>query len=222
MTVASIVRRIIPKATTPAAVAVLVLGTAAASAQTYYGGYNLGPDYGAMLAQMQRQQMQMNQQMQATHAQIVQRTMQDPNCQAMYRQHRAGGGQLSFEQFAAQYAATGGFSQEGIARYRASENRNIANEQAAFGRLQQAQRERAGAQANYMESYGRNQAEAGRVLQGQSSWTNPTNGQNYALNYMGPAVSYDPTTGQHFARDTMGNQWAQTPYGQWVPMTPAR
>jgi hypothetical protein len=204
------------------ALAAVTLGISAAAAQTYYGGYNLGPDYGAMINEMQQRQQLMNQQMQRTEMQVVQRTMQDPNCQAMYRQHRAGGGTLSFQQFAYRYAATGGFSQEGMRRYRQSESDNQMRERNAVAGLRNAEQQRGAAQQDWAAGYARNQAEAGLVTQGQSSWVDPATGQHRALSYMGPNTSYDPATGQQFARDAQGNQWALTPYGQWVPMTPAR
>ncbi|MEO7326783.1 MAG: hypothetical protein ABIW82_18325, partial [Dokdonella sp.] len=97
---------------------------ASASAQVYQGGYNLGPDYGAMLQQQLQQSQRLSQQMQRAENDVVRRLMQNPDCIAKYEQHRAAGGGLSFEQFAYQYAATGGFSAQGMARFRQSEQAN--------------------------------------------------------------------------------------------------
>lgn len=79
---------------------------------------------------MQKQQL-MNQQMQQQQNTIVQRTMQSPDYQAKYQHHLAQGGRLSPQQFAYQYAATGGFSAEGMARYRQSESQNQQREMVA-------------------------------------------------------------------------------------------
>lgn len=44
---------------------------ASAQAQTYYGGYNLGPDYGAMVQQQLQQMQRQDMQMQSTAGQIA-------------------------------------------------------------------------------------------------------------------------------------------------------
>ena len=74
----------------------------AAQAQTWYGGYNLGPDYGAMVAEMQRRGQALGQQMQQTQAEVVQRTMQNADSWAKYQQHREAGGGVSYAQFSYQ------------------------------------------------------------------------------------------------------------------------
>lgn len=193
-----------------------------ASAQTHYRGYDIGPDYGAMLNEMQRRQEVQNQQMRRAEADVVQRAMQDPECQEMYRRHLAGGGQMSFPQFAYQYAATGGFSQRGMQIHRQSEAENQARERAAAAGVRRAEQQRGAAQGAYAEGYFRNQQEAGNLLQGRSSWVDPTTGDTRILPYMGPNDHYDPRTGNRFARDGFGNQWVMTPDGHWYPMAPAR
>ena len=199
------------------------LASLQASAQVMYGGYNLGPDYGAMLKQAQAQQAVTNQQMQQQQNAIIQRTMANPDCQAKYQQHIAQGGRLSYPQFAYQYAATGGFSAQGMANYRQSESANQQREAAAAKGLRQAQAARGQAQQQYAAGYARNQAEAGEVLRGNSSWVDPSNGQQRALPYMGPNGGYqDPQTGQRYWRDGNGQYFAQASNGGWYPMTVAR
>lgn len=217
MTATTLLRRAILSAA-----AIAALGAGAACAQTYYGGYNLGPDYGAMIGQVQRQQQLMNQEMQRREQAVVQNAMQDPNCQALYQRHRAGGGAMPYPQFAYQYAATGGFTPEGIRRYQQSEAANRGGELAALQGVRQAEQQRGQAQQGLADGYGRNQIEMGRVMQGQNSWVDPMTGQNRALPYMGQAYSRDPNTGQQFVRDAQGIQWAQMPNGQWMQMAPAR
>lgn len=199
---------------TRTAVLALVLATLAGSAAAQ--------DFDAMIRQQLQAGQALSMQMQQAEQQIVQQTMQNPDCQAKYRQHLAGGGQLSYLQFAYQYAATGGFSPQGIANYRRSEQANQAAEQATWNGYRNAQDQRGAAQAAYSDAYFAGQAEQGRVMQGQSTWTDPTTGQSRALSYLGGNAYADPNTGQQFVRDGNGQFYAQGPDGQWYPMTPSR
>ncbi|MEO5625456.1 MAG: hypothetical protein ABIQ70_05560, partial [Dokdonella sp.] len=133
----------------------------------------------------------------------------------------AGGG-LSFEQFAYQYAATGGFSAQGMARFRQSEQANQQREQSARQDYQQAQQQRGEAQQAYADGYVANQQEAGRVMQGNSSWVDAATGGTRALAYTGANDAVDPNTGQRFHRDESGQYYAQGADGRWYPMAPAR
>ena len=149
------------------------------AAQVYYNGYDIGPDYGAMLNQELQRGQQLDREMQARTADIVQRTMQNPDCYAKYQQHLAQGGTLSYPQFAYQYAATGGFTPDGIQRYRRSEQQNQQKEHQAGLDWQRAQRERGQAQQQNADRYSRNQNQAGDVLQGRSWWIDPTTGHYF-------------------------------------------
>jgi hypothetical protein len=192
-------------------------------AQTSYNGWNLGPDYGAMLNGMLQRDQQLAWQMRQAEAQIVQQVMQDPRAQALYQQHRAMGGQLSFPQFAYQYAATGGFTPDGIARYRASEAYNQRREQDAWAGLRQAEQERTAAMQGQRDSYWRGQYQAGLNLQGLGTWVDPNNGSRYELPYLQPGtVSRDPRTGQPFVMDQFGHYFARAPNGMWYRLEPAR
>lgn len=199
-----------------------LLAANAATAQVYYGGYDLGPDYGAMIQQTLQQQQARNAAMQQMEQAIVQRAMQDPNCAAMYRQHQAQGGMLPYAQFAYQYAATGGFTPDGIARYRSSEQDNQRREQAAWGGYRAAQDERGAAQQTHMDGYAHNQNEAGEVLRGNTSWVDPTSGETRALSYTGAYAYTDPASGRQYRRDTSGQYYAQGADGLWYAMTPAQ
>lgn len=179
-------------------------------------------DFDAMIRQQLQAGQALSMQMQQAEQQIVQQVMQNPDCQAKYRQHLAAGGTLSYPQFAYQYAATGGFTPGGIANFRRSEQANQAAEQAAWNGYRGAQDQRAAAQAGYAESYYAGQAEQGRVMQGQSTWVDPTSGQSYALSYLGGNAYVDPNTGRQFLRDDGGQFYAQGPDGRWYPMTPSR
>ena len=194
-----------------------------AAAQVYYNGYNIGPDYGAMLREQQARGQQLDREMQARTADIVQRTMQNPDCYAKYQQHLAQGGTLSYPQFAYQYAATGGFTPDGIQRYRTSEQQNQQREHQAWQDWQRAQRERGQAQQQYADGYSRNQNQAGDVLQGRSWWIDPTTGQRQSLAYIGPNQGYvDHQTGNRYWRDESGRYAVQVPSGQWYWMVPTQ
>jgi hypothetical protein len=172
-----------------------------------------------MINQQLQQQQAVNQQMQQREAMIAQQTMQDPRAQMLYQQHQAQGGQLSFPQFAYQYAATGGFTPDGIARFRQSEGQNQRREQEAWAGLQQAQRNRAEAQHGQRDSYWRGQNEAGLGLQGRGTYYDPGSGGTRVLPYLQPGtVSRDPQTGQAFVMDQGGTYYGQAPNGQWYPL----
>ncbi len=195
----------------------------AAQAQVSYNGWNLGPDYSAMLRESQRQDALLTQRMQQRQMQVVQQVAQDPRAQALYRQHLARGGQLSFPQFAYQYAATGGFTAEGIARYRHSEDYNQRREHEAWTGLMQAEQERSAAMMGMQQSYARGQYDAGLNLQGQATYLDPTNGTTRALPYLQPGtVSRDQRTGQYFMMDQNGRYMAQAQNGTWYFLQPGR
>lgn len=189
--------------------------------QTAYGGYDLGPDYGAMVDQMLEQDRLLGQQIQQSEAQIVQQAMQNPVCQSAYQQHLAGGGQMPYPAFAYQCAATGGFTPEGMARFRASEATNQARERQALQGLREAEQGRAAAQGEYMEGYQQNQTEFGNVLTGKSSWVDPGTGGQVVLPYTQPNTPYrDPASGRTYVMDTLGTYHVQGPDGLWYPMAP--
>lgn len=198
------------------------LGAGSAAAQTMYGGYDTGPNYGAMLDYMQRQQQMQQMQMRQVEQQVVQRAMQDPVCRSHYQAYLQRGGQMPFPNFAYQCAATANFSPEGMQRYYQTQQGIERDQAAAQQRLRQAEQERAATQGQYMQRYGEGQAEAGRVMQGNATYVNPNTGQRYVLPYMGPGVTVDPNSGQRFMRDPQGNQFVMTPQGYWQPLAPAR
>lgn len=199
-----------------------LLGSGSADAQVYYGGYNLGPDYSAMLNEALARNNALNDQIHNAETSLVQQVMQNPQAQAMYQQHLAQGGQLSFEQFAYQYAATGGFTPAGLANYRRSEAVIAERDRNAWLGYRDAEIQRGNAQAGYMDAYHAGQAEAGNVLQGNSTWVDPNTGANTTLAYTGANVSVDPGSGRAYYRDASGQYYAQDGYGNWYAMTPAQ
>lgn len=203
-----------------AAAALLGLASTQATAQVMYNGWNLGPDYGAMVNDMNRQRMAQMQAMQQMEAQIVQAAMQDPVCQQHYRQHLAQGGQQPWANFAYLCAATNRFDPQGIREFRMMESQNQSAEAQRLAALRLAERYRGQAQAGLAQGYAENQREAGNVMQGNSTWTDPRTGQQVVLPYVGSTVSQNQATGQVYARDPQGRQYVLGSDGLWYAMQP--
>ncbi len=189
------------------------------SAQVTYGGYNLGPDYGAMIQRQQEIMRQQQQQMQGHEQQIVAQVMQDPRFGAMYQQHRAQGGQSSPQQFAYWLAATRWGSRDGVAAFQHNERQNHQREYNAFRGVQGAEAARGQAQMGWSNGYHRNNQEFGRTLQGNSTYVAP-NGQSHVLPHTQPGVVQRDHQGRAFVMDNRGQYYVYTPYG-WQPMRPA-
>lgn len=210
--------------TAAAALAVAAAGmafhTAPAGAQVMYGGYDLGPNYGAMIEQQLERGRQMQGQMAQREQQIIAQVMQDPRAAAMYQQHRAQGGQMSPQQFAYMYAATGGFSREGTAAFQRNEAANgRAEHNTALG-LRQAEANRGQAQQGYINGGHAINQEAGNGLQGRGTYVGP-NGQSYVLPTIQPGqIQRDPNTGAAFVMNNQGQYFMYTPNG-WQPMRSA-
>lgn len=195
----------------------------AAGAQVSYGGYDLGPDYGAMIRQVQQQQQAMNWQMQQQMQAVVAQAMQNPDCQAKYRAHLAQGGTLPYAQFAYQYAATAGFTPDGLARFHAGEADNQRREAAAYAGLRQAEANSAAALAENAQHHAAGQHDLGETLAGNAGWIDPHDGERKSLSYLGDDTAYtDPHSGRVYRRDASGQYYAQGADGLWYAMTPAR
>lgn len=59
----------------------------------------------------------------------------------------------------------------------------------------------------------------GRVMQGNSTCTDPRTGQRVLLPYLGGPVSRDPTTGQFYGRDPQGRQYPLGQNGLWYALS---
>lgn len=164
-------------------------------------------------AAMQQYYAQMNQldsQIKQQENQIVNRTMNDPRCRQMYQQYVNQGmpsGQLSFPQFAYFYAATSGFTQEGIAHYNQT-TRDINAKDAAAVRAYQnyvnnlwrdTNRERS-------EVYDRHQRDRGDLMTGSTTYTNPQTGETMYLPYTAQAgQTFTDYYGRTYTMDAHGN-----------------
>lgn len=202
-----------------AAAALVGLAAAPASAQVMYNGWNLGPDYGRMVDEVNRERHAQMMQMQQLMNQIVGEAMQDPACRSAYRQHRAQGGGMPYPDFAFLCAATNRFDPEGVRQFRMMEAQNQSAEARQRAALRLAEHHRGRAQQGLAEGYATGQWEAGNVMQGNSTWTDPRTGQRVVLPYLGGPISRDPATGQFYGRDPQGRQYALGQDGLWYPLS---
>ncbi len=166
----------------------------------------------AMNANIARGQQQVNQ--------IVQQRMQDPAVKQAwqrYLQQTGGRPAMDYPTFTYNYIYTNGFTPQGVAHARATEAGNQAGEQRAWQGLQQAQQQRAQAQQGQRDSFFANQQEAGRQLQGTSTYIAP-NGQALVL----PHTWQRNTTVQHqgatYHVDASGRYYVLAANGWWYPL----
>jgi len=170
----------------------------------------------AMNANIQRGQNQVNQ--------MVQQRMQDPAVQRAwqsYLQQTGGRPAMDYPTFTYNYIYTNGFSAQGIAHARANEQRNQGLEQAAVQRLRQAEQERSNAQQQQRDGYFANQQEAGRQLQGNSTYIAP-NGQPLVLPHTWQRNGTYQHQGATYHVDGNGQYHVLAANGWWYPLAAGR
>lgn len=198
----------------------LILGSSFAFSQ--YGM----PDFSTMDlgAYMQAQYSMTSQILDTTMYSIVQQ--RGPEIQAAYQQCLTSGAYCgSFDEYALNYVTTNGFSDGGA--WARQNQINIANEQNAWNNVQIAQQGYQNAYGNYTGNYSQNMTEAGNVMMGNSTWTDPYTGANYTLPYlnMQPGQSfYDSASGYYFQYNPYNQQNGQYYLSRdgytWQPMNP--
>lgn len=151
-----------------------------------------------------------NAQMQQMTNGIVQQNMNNPQVQYAYQQHLAQGGQYSFEQFCYMYAATGGFSAQGMASYNQTTNTIANQDRAAYSDYQAAQAQSAAAMQDWRNGYYANQNEAGNVMQGNQTYYAPNGGAQVLPYTWQPG--YQTYNGQNYYVDQSYNYYQQAPY----------
>jgi hypothetical protein len=163
-----------------------------------------------------------NQQVQQTNSyfqnqtqQMVQANMANPQVQYAYQQYLARGGQGSFAEFAYSYAATGGFSQQGMRNYYQTSQSINAQQQNAWNGYQQAQQQSQQALQGWQNGYSRNQSEAGYNLNNQATYSTPNGPQ--VLNYNNQPGYYQ-VQGQTYYMDPGGNYYYVHPNGSAQPI----
>ncbi|MBS2036378.1 hypothetical protein JST97_15415 [bacterium] len=170
------------------------------------------PDFTQMdISGLYNQRVQQNNAyFQSQTQQIVQANMANPRVQLAYQQYRAQGGQASFQEFAYYYAATGGFSQQGIQNYNQTSQDISAQQQKAWDGYRQAQQQRQQAVQQWQNGYSRNQNEAGYNLNSQATYSTPVGPQ--VLNY-NSQPGYYQYNGQTYYKDPRGNYYYIYPNG---------
>jgi hypothetical protein len=166
----------------------------------------------AMNANIQRGQNQVSQ--------MVQQRMQDPAVQQAwqrYLQQTGGRPAMDYPTFTYNYIYTNGFTAQGVAHARANEQRNQGLEAAAAQRLRQAELERGNAQQGQRDSYFANQQEAGRQLQGSSTYIAP-NGQPLVLPHTWQRNGTYQHQGATYHVDQSGRYHVLAPNGWWYPL----
>ncbi|MBN9415398.1 hypothetical protein ABS71_18930 [bacterium SCN 62-11] len=191
-------------------IALLAL-TLSTNAWAQYGDFT-----GLDLSGMYNQQVQQsNAYFQNQTQQMVQANMANPQVQFAYQQYLAQGGQASFAQFAYYYAATGGFSRQGIQNYNQTSQSINAQQQNAWNGYQQAQQQSQQALQGWQNGYARNQNESGYNLTGQATYSTPAGAQ--VLNYTNQPGFYQQG-GQNYYMDPGGNYYYVYPNGNMQPI----
>jgi hypothetical protein len=147
---------------------------------------------------------QLNTQIDQSQQQLIAQVLQDPNFQSMYQQYLASGGTATPEQYAYQYAATGGFSAQGMQNYQNSEAASAAKIQGAWQDYQNSVQGYQDAYGNYTGGFANNQTEFGNTLMGNSTYVNPGTGSSYVLPHTWQTDSYNTYNGQNYYVDQAG------------------
>ncbi len=203
------------------ALAACACSTTDAFGQVFYGGYNLGPDYGAMLNHALAQQNSAVRAAEQRANQAIEKAMQDPRCKAMYQQHVQQGGRSSLRDFAYWFVATNGGDPVATRRYMESERNNQIKEQDAWRGLQRAQEESRNAMSAWQEGYRQNQSEMGNIMTGKATYVDPT-GHRHLLPYTQPGMYRDANTGNVYGLDQFGRYFMRENNGHWTELTPGR
>lgn len=164
----------------------------------------------AMMNQYYQQMDQLNRQMQQTETQIVNRNMNDPRVQQRYQQYLNAGspyGQMSPQQFAYLYAATGGFTREGLAKYHQTTRQINAKDHTAqrdyhnhVNNLWSATHQ------ERSDTYHRQQQDFGDLMSGNTWYSNTPSGDRYYLPYtVQQGQTYTDYYGRTFTMDSMGH-----------------
>jgi hypothetical protein len=164
---------------------------------------------------------QQNAQMEVQLQQIIQQVMQDPRFQSMYQQYLASGGTATPEQYAYSYAATGGFTPQGMQIYQNSEAMSAAKIQNAWNGYLGAVEGYREAYNNYTGSFAETTNEMGNVLMGNSTYVDYATGSSYVLPHTWQTETYNTYNGQTYYVDYTGQYYVVDPNnsGWMYPLT---
>jgi hypothetical protein len=176
-----------------------------------------GVDFNAIVAaQSAETQAQIN----AIMGQAMQQ--RGPEIWAAYNQclQTAGYCGRSFDEFALEYVSTNGFTDGGAwARQQQINTENLGR---AWQGVQQAEANSAAAIQGLNNNYAQNQWEAGNVLYGNSTWTNPLDNTNHTVPYTWQPNTYNTYSGQTYYVDYTGQYFLVDPNntGWMYPLNP--
>jgi hypothetical protein len=175
-------------------------------------------DFNAIYQEHLRQGQELDRRIQSAQEGIVNQNMQNPRVQAMYQQHLAQGGRMSFQEFAYMYGATAGFTPDGIQRWQRSETNIQQNEAQAMQRYREHQNQLQ--QQTFQQMQEQNQRWArqrGNIMNGTSDYRNPNDGTVHNLpNTVQPGTAvYDRGNDQLYWNGPQGQYQQQTSDGYW-------
>ena len=194
-----------------------LLASSPTSAQVNYGGYDLGPDYGAMLEEALRQDELLRQQLAAYEREITQKAMADPLCRAIYE--RQGGSGMDYPQFAYLCWATRYFTPEGIAYFQQTEQNNWNKERLAVLDLRKMEAIRGQAQNDLNNTIANNNSKLGSVTADSPTYFDPFSGGTVILpQFSEPNISHwDAATQRYYTMDAGGTYFVWN-NGAWQPI----
>ena len=178
-----------------------------ASAQVNYGGYDLGPDYGAMLEEKMREFNAFGQQLAEYERQVTEQAMADPLCQQLYDGHQEQGGRMPFPDFAYLCWATRYFTPEGIAYFQQTEQENWKAEQPEGAiDLRKMEAIRGEAQNDLNTTISNNNAKLGSTIAGSETYFDPWSSQTVVLpQFTQPNEAFwDAQTQRYYTMDAGG------------------
>jgi hypothetical protein len=202
-------------------VAALLLATASApaTAQTYYGGYDIGPDYGAMLEEKMREFDAFGAQLAEYERRVTEQAMADPVCQRLYQGHQQQGGQLPYPNFAYLCWATRHFEPGGIADFQRSEQENWKKEHLALIDLRQMEAIRGEAQNTLNNTIANDKSKLGSVVAGSATYFDPFSGGTVILpQFSAPNISHWDTATQRYYTMDAGGTYLVWNNGAWHPI----
>jgi len=188
--------------------------------------YQPPPSIASLQASISQSMGSLNQRLAANQLRIngmVRQKMQDPRVRAGYAQYvaraqRAGVQPQSLASYSYNYLATGGYSRQGMAIYRANEASNQAKIASATADLRSAQAARGQAQLGMQQGFSNNQAEFGRLLRGTSTYTAP-NGGTQVLPHTWQANTFQQYQGRQYFVDQSGQYHALGNDGYWYALS---
>lgn len=151
---------------------------------------------------------------------VIQQNVADPRVQAGYNAWIANGGGGTIEEFAYGWAATGGYSAQGLANYGATSAQINVQQQQAITNYFNSQGTYAEAYGEYTGGFQGNITEAGNGLMGNGTFYNPNTGTNEVLPYTWQPRTVNTYNGSNYYVDGLGTYWQMDPSGYFYGLSP--